>query len=114
MNAVRTFRVIVRGEFTGLTADQRAELLAEVSSHDLLLAGYSETGDLSYDETLRPFTVRCQVIQPADRPDQDAIDHGLLTAGALLDGRGLAYQRLRATATCLEDIKIRRPRRTGT
>ncbi|HET6737417.1 MAG TPA: DUF6204 family protein [Kribbella sp.] len=111
MNAVRTFRVIVRGEFTGLTDDQRDRLRAELGDHDLLLAGYSETGDLSYDETLRPFTVRCQVIQPADRPDEDAVGHGLLIAGALLGERQLPYQRLRATATCLEDIKIRRPRR---
>ncbi|WP_350280263.1 DUF6204 family protein [Kribbella sp. HUAS MG21] len=109
---VRTFRVIVRGEFTGLTHDQRERLRAEADRHDLLLAGYSDTGDLSYDETLRPFTVRCQVVQPADRPDQDAVDHGLLVASTLLDERGLAYQRLRASATCLEDIKIRRPKRT--
>src|SRR5688500_219559 len=91
MNAVRTFRVIVRGEFTGLTDDQRHRLLAEADRHDLLRATYSETGDLSYDETLRPFTVRCQVVQPADRPDQAAVDHGLLTASALLEELGLAY-----------------------
>ncbi|GAA2818823.1 DUF6204 family protein [Kribbella solani] len=113
MNSVRTFRVIVRGEFTGLTADQRDQLRAEIAQHDLLLATYSEAGDLSYDESLRPFTIRCQVVQPADRPDQDAIDHGLLTAGDLLDQRGLPHHRLRATATCLEDIKIPHRKRTG-
>ena len=112
MNAVRTFRVIVRGEFAGLTDAQRDRLRAEVGQHDLLLAKYSATGDLSYDETVRPFTVRCQVVQSADRPDQDAIDHGLLTASALLEQRGLDYQRLRATATCLEDVKVRRPKRS--
>lgn len=111
MNEVRTFRVIVRGEFTGLTDAQRGVLRAELDQHDLLLATYSEAGDLSYDEALRPFTVRCQVVQPADRPDAGAVDHGLLTAGALLEGRGLGYQRLRATATCLEDVTVRRPRR---
>ncbi|MEV5960349.1 DUF6204 family protein [Kribbella sp. NPDC051952] len=113
MNAVRTYRVVVRGELTDVDDDQRATLLAEIDKHDLLVAGYSETGDLTYDESLRPFTVRCLLVQPADRPDQDAVDHGLLTAITLLESRGLAYQHLRATATCLEDIKIRRPRRTA-
>ncbi|MFI5691172.1 DUF6204 family protein [Kribbella sp. NPDC051586] len=113
MNELRTFRVIVRGEFADLTGEQRDRLLAEAGEHDLLLATYSATGDLSYDESLRPFTVRCQVEQPADRPDQDAVDHGLLVADELLEGRGLAYRHLRATATCLEDVKVRRPRRSA-
>ncbi|MGZ0150165.1 DUF6204 family protein [Kribbella sp. WER1] len=40
-----------------------------------------------------------------------AIDDGLLTAAALLEARGLEHRHLRATATRLEDVKIRRPRR---
>jgi len=112
MNDVRTYRVIVRGEFAGLADDHRAKLLAELDQHDLLRAGYSETGDLSYDADLRPFTVRCQVIQAADRPDQDAVDHGLLTAIALFEDAGLGHRHLRATAACLDDIKIPRRNRT--
>ncbi|MFK4083032.1 DUF6204 family protein [Kribbella sp. NPDC020789] len=114
MNDVRTYRVVVRGEFTGLDDDQRARLRAELDQHDLLRAGYSETGDLTYDESLRPFTVRCLLTQPTDKPDQDALDHGLLTAIALLESQGLAYQHLRGTATCLDDIKVRRPKRAAT
>lgn len=111
MTEVRTYRVIVRGEFKDLDEDQRAKLLAELDQHDLFLAGYSDVGDLSYDATLRPFTVRCKLVQPADRADQDAIDSGLLTAITLLNTAALGYQRLRATATCLEDVKVRRPKR---
>ncbi|ADB35803.1 hypothetical protein Kfla_6812 [Kribbella flavida DSM 17836] len=111
MSDVRTYRVIVRGEFQGLDEQLRAKLLAELDAHDLLLATYRPEGFLSYDADLRPFSIRCQVVQPADRSDQDAIDTGLLTALQLLDDAGLRHHRLRATATCLEDVKINRRRK---
>ena len=111
--SVRTYRVIVRGEFHDLTPAQRARLLAELDRHDLLLARYSADGDLAYDASLRPFTIRCQVVQPADRPDSEAIDTGLLIALRLLDDAGFKHRHLRATATCLEDVKINRPSRRG-
>jgi hypothetical protein len=111
--SVRTFRVIVRGEFHDLRPAPRERLLAEVDQHDLLLARYSSTGDLAYDASLRPFTIRCQVVQPADRADAEAINTGLLIALRLLEEAGLAHRHLRATATCLEDVKINRPRHGG-
>ncbi|MDX3003888.1 TetR family transcriptional regulator [Kribbella solani] len=61
-------------------------------------------------------TLRLELLLYAVRSggaDQDAIDHGLLTAGDLLDQRGLPHDRLRATATCLEDIKIPHRKRAG-
>ncbi|TWD80304.1 hypothetical protein FB561_1377 [Kribbella amoyensis] len=107
---VRTFRVIVRGEFRDLSEAQRDRLRAELDQHDLLTSGYPESGSLSYDAELRPFTVRCQVVQPADRPDQEATDTGTLVAIELLERAELGYDRLRTSATCLEDVKVNRPK----
>ncbi len=108
---VRTYRVVTRGEFQNLTDAQRVKLRAELEQHDLLLADYTEAGTLSYDAELRPFTVRCLVVQPADRPDQEAADTGALVALELLEAAGLDHHRLRTTATCLEDMKVNRRHR---
>jgi hypothetical protein len=107
---VRTYRVVTRGEFQNLTDAQRVKLRAELEQHDLLLADYTAAGTLSYDPELRPFTIRCQVVQPADRPDQEAADTGALVALELLESAGLDYHRLRTIATCLDDVKINRRR----
>ncbi|WP_344178341.1 DUF6204 family protein [Kribbella lupini] len=108
---VRTFRVVTRGEFQNLTGTQREKLRAELHEHDLLVADYTETGTLSYDAELRPFTVRCLVVQTADRADQEAVDTGVLVALELLERAGLDHHRLRTTASCLEDVKINRRRK---
>ncbi|MEV6284265.1 DUF6204 family protein [Kribbella sp. NPDC051770] len=105
---VRTYRVVTRGEFQNLSDDQRTKLRDELDQHDLLLAAYTETGTLSYDAELRPFTIRCLVVQPAGRADQEAADTGALVALELLDAAGLDHHRLRTTASCLEDVKINR------
>lgn len=107
---VRTYRVVTRGEFQNLSDGQRAKLRAELDQHDLLLADYTESGTISYDAELRPFTVRCQVVQAAELPDQEAADTGALVALELLSAAGLEYHRLRTTATCLDDVKINRRR----
>jgi hypothetical protein len=104
----REHRVVTRGEFQNLTDGQRDKLRAELDQHDLLLAGYTAAGTLSYDAELRPFTIRCEIVQAADRPDQEAADTGALAALELLDGLGLAHHRLRTTASCLDDIKVKR------
>jgi hypothetical protein len=108
---VRTYRVVTRGEFQNLTDVQREKLRAELAEHDLLVADYTESGTLSYDAELRPFTVRCLVVQPAERPDQEAADTGVLVALELLDKAGLDHHRLRTTVSCLEDVKINRRRK---
>ncbi|MGC4937162.1 DUF6204 family protein [Kribbella sp. DT2] len=108
---VRTYRVVTRGEFQNLTDAQRVKLRAELEAHDLLRADYTETGTLSYDAELRPFTIRCQVVQPADRPDQEAADTGALVALELLEAEGLDHHRVRTTVTCLEDMKVNRRHR---
>jgi uncharacterized protein DUF6204 len=108
----RTYRVIVRGYFTNLDEAQRAALLDVVDEHDLLSAAFTDEGTLIYDRALRNFTVRCVVRQSSEaRPgvdDEEAVAQGCDRATAILAARGLEHGPLRATATCLEDIKIKR------
>jgi hypothetical protein len=52
--STRIFRVTVRGVFHGITDDQRAELLARASEHDVLHAAFTPEGHLSYDLAARP------------------------------------------------------------
>ncbi|GAB2557697.1 DUF6204 family protein [Kribbella endophytica] len=108
---VRTYRVVTRGEFQNLSEAQRGKLRAGLAEHDLLVAEYTEGGSLSYDGELRPFTVRCLVVQGAELPDQEAADTGALVALELLGAAGLDHHRLRTTASCLEDVKINRRRK---
>ena len=57
--STRTFRVTVRGVFDGLSAEQRAELLAQAADHDVLHAAFTPEGHLCYDLTARAaFTFR--------------------------------------------------------
>ena len=108
----RTYRVIVRGFFTDLAEAQQAALLADVDQHDILSASFTDEGTLIYDRALRNFTVRCVVRQTSEaRPgvdDENAVQAGIDRADAILAQQGLAHGPLRATATCMEDIKIKR------
>jgi phage baseplate assembly protein gpV len=105
---MRTFQVMVRGEFVDLPDQQRERLRAELAQHDLYQSKFTEGGNLTYDEALRAFTVRCLV----RTEDEDAAEAGELRARELLDAAGLTYHRLRVSATCLDDVKVRRPPRT--
>jgi hypothetical protein len=80
----RTFRITVRGAFTALSNEQRAELLAEAVEHDILQAAYTPEGHLSYDIAARPaFTFRFQdsgedeaeILLAAERAEQRAVAH---------------------------------------
>ena len=108
----RTYRVIVRGFFTDLDETQRTALLDVVDQHDLLSAAFTDEGTLIYDRALRNFTIRCVVRQSSEaRPgvdDDAAVQQGCERAAAMLSARNLKHGPLRATATCLEDIKIKR------
>jgi len=110
----RTYRVIVRGFFTGLDEARQAALLDDVDQHDILSAAFTDEGTLIYDRALRNFTVRCVVRQTSEaRPgidDEAAVQAGIDRADAILTQQGLTHGPLRATATCMEDIKIKRRR----
>ncbi|WP_371500711.1 DUF6204 family protein [Kitasatospora sp. NBC_00374] len=107
----RTYRVIVRGVFADLDEARRADLLATADRHDILDAAFTDEGTLVYDRALRTFSFRCVVRQPGDGDERTAVGHACDRAAATLAGRGVGHGPLRGSATSLDDMKIRRPRR---
>ena len=103
----RTFRVLVRGRFTEVPPARRTELLAEADKHDALFAEFTGEGTLTYDRSLTAFSVRC-VIHAAE--ERDAIAAGERRAEELVTGT--THELRRTTATCMEDIKMRRRNRS--
>ncbi len=107
----RVYRLIVRGVFDGLDDSQRADLRARAADHDLFAARFTEEGTLSYDHALEAFSHR--VVVRVDRgpgEEDDAHAAGQLSAIERLDAAGLGYRRLRSTVTCMDDVKVKRPR----
>jgi hypothetical protein len=105
--ATRTFRITVRGVFTGLDDVQRAELLAEAAEHDILQAAFTPEGHLSYDIAARPaFTFRFQdsgderedIVLAAERAEQ--------AARTWLDARGYGYKDLKSHAEDLSQAPL--------
>lgn len=107
----RSYRVIVRGTFAGLDEAQRAALIETAAEHDLLSAQLTDEGTLIYELPPRTFTFRCVVRQPADADDDSAVQRACDRAAAALADRGIRHSALRGTATSLDDMKIRHPRR---
>jgi hypothetical protein len=105
----RRYRVIVRGRFDGLDEAARDRLRAEAADHDLLTARFADEGTLTYDARLDAFQHRVLVRVDEGPGEEDvALTAGELAAVEHLEGAGLGYRDLRASATCLDDVKIRR------
>jgi hypothetical protein len=107
--ALRTYRVVVRGRFDRLDETTRSRLRDEAAEHDLLTARFDDAGTLTYDVRLDAFQHRVVV-----RVDEGAGEENVaLTAGELaavehLEAAGLGYRDLRPSATCLDDVKVKR------
>jgi Family of unknown function (DUF6204) len=100
----RTFRITVRGAFDQLSAEQRAQLLAESDEHDLLRAAFTADGHLSYDIAARPFfTFRIQDEGETEADLARAIARAQATAEAWLTGRGYGFKNLTAQG---EDLAL--------
>ena len=107
--STRTYRVIVRGVLSDLDDDQRARLRADLAAHDLFASAFTETGTLSYDAALGPFSHRVVVQVDAGAGEgDDAHTAGELSAMAALEELGVAWRNLRSTVTCMDDVKVRR------
>lgn len=103
----RTFRITVRGSFTALTPEQRAELLAEAAEHDILSAAYTAEGHLSYDIAARPaFTFRFQDSGVDEEDLLAATERAETSARAWLDGRGFGYKDLKSQAEDLSQAPL--------
>ncbi|WP_327169489.1 DUF6204 family protein [Streptomyces subrutilus] len=100
----RTFRISVRGSFDGLTAAQRAELLAAAPEHDVLRASFTSEGHLTYDIAARPFfTFRFLDSGEAEEDVLDATARAELAAESWLADRGYGFKQLRSQA---EDLSL--------
>lgn len=113
--STRTFRIMVRGVFDGLSADQRAELLARAPEHDVLHAAFTPEGHLSYDLAARSaFTFRFLDSGEAEEDILDATERAEEAAKAWLTQRGYGYKNLRSQAEDLSQAPLgKRQRRAA-
>ncbi|MEV6197753.1 DUF6204 family protein [Streptomyces sp. NPDC051920] len=110
--STRTFRVTVRGVFDGLSADQRAELLAQAPEHDVLRAAFTPEGHLSYDMAARPaFTFRFLDSGEAEEDILEAVERSEAAATAWLTERGYGFKRLKSQAEDLSQAPLAKRQR---
>lgn len=110
MSEEHTYRVLVRGRFTDLDEPGRARLRAAAGQHDMLTSGFSEEGGLSYDGTLDFFSFRVQLRATVETTDRAVCDRGLALAASAVEELGVDFRDMRASATDMDLIKIRRRR----
>jgi hypothetical protein len=107
--AQRTYRVTVRGRFDGLDDRTRDRLRREAADHDVLVACFADEGTLTYDQRIDAFQHRVVVRVDEGTGEEDvARTAGELAAVEYLEAAGLGFGRLRSSATCLDDVKVRR------
>ncbi|RDG36199.1 DUF6204 family protein [Streptomyces corynorhini] len=113
--STRTFRVTVRGVFAGLSAEQRAELLARAPEHDVLRAAFTPEGHLSYDLAARSaFTFRFQDTGEEEEDILAATERAEEAARTWLAERGYAHNNLRSSAEDLSQAPLgKRQRRAA-
>lgn len=103
--STRIHRVVVRGQFADLTADQRTALLAEADDHSIFRSSFTEWGTFTYDDRLVAFNLRYEVRSNDDAGDApDPVEVGLAKAQASLTEWGLGSKHLRATAADLTEM----------
>ncbi|GAB7185996.1 DUF6204 family protein [Kitasatospora sp. Ki12] len=113
----RTFRIMVRGVFDGLTDEQRAELLTAAPEHDVLHAAFTPEGHLSYDLSARTaFTFRFLDGGEAEEDILAATERAEQAARDWLTGRGYGHKNLRSQAEDLSQAPLgkRQRRAAGT
>ena len=107
--AERTYRVTVRGRFDGLDDTIRDRLRREAAEHDVLVATFTDEGTLTYDRRLDAFQHRLVVRVEEGTGEEDvARTAGELAAIEHLEAAGLGFGPLRSSATCVDDVKVRR------
>ncbi|MER6302952.1 DUF6204 family protein [Kitasatospora sp. NPDC001539] len=108
----RTFRIMVRGVFDGLTDEQRTALLAAAAEHDVLHAAFTREGHLSYDLSARTaFTFRFLDEGEAEEDILAATERAERTARSWLESRGYGYRNLRSQAEDLSQAPLGKRRR---
>lgn len=103
----RTIRVTVRGAFAGLTAEQRADLLAHAAEHDIAFAAYTADGSLTYDIAARPFfTFRKAETVAGEQDIPAAVARAEAAAAAYLTGRGYGFKNLSSQAADMSQVPL--------
>jgi hypothetical protein len=106
--SIRIHRVVVRGHFAGLTAEQRAALLAEADEHTVFRAAYTPHGTFTYEPNLVAYQFRYEVRidddEDAQVPASSPVEIGLARAAAQMDEWGLGTKHVRATATDMSTV----------
>lgn len=105
--STRIVRVTVRGAFDGLSAEQRAELIAKQPEHDFLNTTYTPEGHLSYELTARPFfTFRFLAAAEQEKDVPVAAALAEEAAAAWLDERGYGYKGLTSNAVDMSEVPL--------
>jgi hypothetical protein len=107
MTEEHTYRVLVRGRFADLDDDGRARLRAVADRHDMLTTGFTEAGALTYDHALDFFSFRVQLKAADEKP---GCDRGKALAARAVEDLGVDFRDMKASATDMDAIKIRRRR----
>jgi len=107
MTEEHTYRVLVRGRFTDLDDAGRAKLRAVAGEHDMLTAGFSATGGLAYDHALDFFSFRVEL---KDKAERAVCDRGKALAARAVEDLGVDFRDLKASATDMNLIKVKRRR----
>lgn len=110
MTEEHTYRVLVRGRFAELDAAGRERLQAAAARHDMINGGFSDQGALSYDQALDFFTFRVELRAEVEPGDRAVCDRGLALASGAVEKLGVDFRDLRAAATDMDLMKIRRRR----
>ena len=105
--STRTVRVTVRGAFDGLSAEQRAELIAKQTEHDFLHATYTPEGHLSYDLAARPFFA-FRFLASAEEEKDVPVAAALAEEAAAdwLTAHGYGFKNLTSTAVDMSEVPL--------
>ncbi len=110
MSDEHTYRVLVRGRFTDLDDAGRGRLSAAADQHDMLTGGFTEQGALTYDRALDFFSFRVQLRAEVEATDRAVRERGLAMAAQAVEALRVDFRDLRASATDMDLVKIRRRR----
>lgn len=107
MTEEHTYRVLVRGRFTDLDDAGRARLKAVADQHDVLTAGFTGSGSLAYDHKLDFFSFHVQL---KEKDERAGCDRGKALAARAVADLGVDFRDLKASATDMDTIKVKRRR----
>ena len=110
---LRTYRVLVTGQFDQPASMVREQLLTEQPAHDVVASAFAPEGTFSYTQTLTRFTLRYLLsIDEGSAVEADAMAEleGEVRAGDHLAARGVPFKALTVSATCLPRPAQAQPR----